>query len=181
MMKKILMTLAAVLCCAMTATVFTACGSNDDDNNDVSTGTASYTYKLTVMPGTGADNQQDIVKTVITAPNHSGVMEEHEFSAFLESMSVQPTLPITTLPSSNEIVINQTILPDADITSKEEYQVGLHYKLEVTSYDTNGKVLDYAEKGNDPCMVVPAANLNKLYPMATTLKFTVSKAGKITL
>ena len=33
-MKKILMTLAAVLCCAMTATVFTACGSDDDDDID---------------------------------------------------------------------------------------------------------------------------------------------------
>jgi hypothetical protein len=29
-MKKILMTLAAVLCCAMTTTVFTACGGDDD-------------------------------------------------------------------------------------------------------------------------------------------------------
>lgn len=33
-MKKILMTLAAVLCCAMTMTVFTACGSDDDDNGN---------------------------------------------------------------------------------------------------------------------------------------------------
>ena len=32
-MKKILMTLAAVLCCTMTTTVFTACGSDDDNSN----------------------------------------------------------------------------------------------------------------------------------------------------
>ena len=32
-MKKIMMTLAAVLCCAMTTTVFTACGSDDDNSN----------------------------------------------------------------------------------------------------------------------------------------------------
>ena len=30
-MKKYLMTLAAVLCCAMMTTVFTACGSDDDE------------------------------------------------------------------------------------------------------------------------------------------------------
>ena len=30
-MKKIIMTLAAVLCCTMTATVFTACGSDDKE------------------------------------------------------------------------------------------------------------------------------------------------------
>ena len=33
-MKKILMTLAAVFCCAMTTTVFTACGSDSDDSSD---------------------------------------------------------------------------------------------------------------------------------------------------
>lgn len=31
-MKKILMTLAAVLCCAMTMTVLTACSNDNDDN-----------------------------------------------------------------------------------------------------------------------------------------------------
>ena len=30
-MKKILMTWAAVLCCAMTMTIFTACTDNDDN------------------------------------------------------------------------------------------------------------------------------------------------------
>jgi hypothetical protein len=33
-MKKMMMTLAAVLCCAMTMTVFTACGSDDDNSKD---------------------------------------------------------------------------------------------------------------------------------------------------
>jgi hypothetical protein len=32
-MKKYLMTLAAVLCCAMSSMMFTACGSDSDDNN----------------------------------------------------------------------------------------------------------------------------------------------------
>ena len=32
-MKKNLMTLAAILCCAMTMTVFTACGDDKDDDN----------------------------------------------------------------------------------------------------------------------------------------------------
>ncbi len=35
MMKKYLMTLAAVLCCAMTTTVFTACSSDDDSDEIV--------------------------------------------------------------------------------------------------------------------------------------------------
>ena len=32
-MKKIMMTLAAVLCCTMTMTMFTACGGDDDNDN----------------------------------------------------------------------------------------------------------------------------------------------------
>ena len=41
-MKKILMTLAAVLCCAMTTTVFTAC-NNDDENEP-----REYTYDISL-------------------------------------------------------------------------------------------------------------------------------------
>ena len=41
-MKKILMTLAAVLCCAMTTTVFTAC-NNDDENEP-----REYTYNISL-------------------------------------------------------------------------------------------------------------------------------------
>ena len=33
-LKKTIMTLAAVLCCAMTMTVFSACSSDDDNNKD---------------------------------------------------------------------------------------------------------------------------------------------------
>lgn len=39
-MKKILMTLAAVLCCAMTTVVFTSCGSDDDVRD--------YNYSITL-------------------------------------------------------------------------------------------------------------------------------------
>ena len=38
-MKKYLMTLAAVLCCALTITVFTSCGSDDEEVRD-------YTYSF---------------------------------------------------------------------------------------------------------------------------------------
>ena len=38
-MKKMMMTLAAVLCCAMTTTVFTACGSDSDDNTNTNNNT----------------------------------------------------------------------------------------------------------------------------------------------
>ena len=42
-MKKFVMTLAAVLCCAMTMTVFTACGGDDDDTPEAPV-TGAYQY-----------------------------------------------------------------------------------------------------------------------------------------
>lgn len=48
-MKKIMMTLAAVLCCAMTTTVFTACSNNDD-----------VTYKKSYMYEVKLDGQSSV-------------------------------------------------------------------------------------------------------------------------
>lgn len=178
-MRKTIMMLAAVLCCAMISTVFTACGSDDGDSPADNRAT-TYTFKLTVKAGTGADDQQDIVKTVVTMPKTNGETETQEFSEFIEEMSVQPAVNFNNLPGECSITISESLLPDADITQKEKYGVGLHYKLEVISYDANGGVIDYKVKEEDSHMIVPAANLTKLYPKSTTLKFTVDKSGKIT-
>ena len=173
------MTLAAVLCCAMTMTVFTSCSKDDDSPTDKEK--VTYTFKLTVKAGTGADDQQDIVNTVMTFPGRNGETWTKEFSEFLEDMTVQPGMDYEDLPAECTITIDESLRSDADITQKEEYIVGLHYILEVTSHDANGGVIDYKGKEEDPHNKVPAANLTKLYPKSTTLKFTVDKSGKITL
>lgn len=181
-MKKYLMTLAAVLCCTMTTTVFTACGSDDSDEPKVeNNGPVSFTYKLTVEATEGADDQQDIVKTVVVCPNNQGAMVENEFSNLLEDLKLELSTPLTTLPYSCEIDINQSLLPDADITSKDKYKVGLHYKLAVTSYNKEGLALDYKEKEEGPIKTISAGNLNKAFPETTKLIITIDKNGKIAL
>ena len=55
-MKKILMTLAAVLCCAMISTVFTACG--DDENESISDYAA---YGVKVYTGSSINSNCDEV------------------------------------------------------------------------------------------------------------------------
>ena len=49
-MKKMMMTLAAVLCCAMTMTVFTACGSDDDDSKNPAEDTTPKQVAMKVRP-----------------------------------------------------------------------------------------------------------------------------------
>jgi hypothetical protein len=55
-MKKILMTLAAILCCAMISTVFTACG--DDENESISDYAA---YGVKVYTGSSINSNCDEV------------------------------------------------------------------------------------------------------------------------
>ena len=64
-MKKILMTFAAVLCCVMTATVFTACG--DDDTSYP----ATYKYDVVVAEAFFNSEQYSEVKTVEAAFKHA--------------------------------------------------------------------------------------------------------------
>ena len=55
-MKKVLMTLAAVLCCAMTTTVFTACS---DDKNDDAANDKTPKYMMMQLY---VDNTEDMMK-----------------------------------------------------------------------------------------------------------------------
>ena len=65
-MKKILMTLAAVLCCAMISTTFTACGS-DSDNESISDD-AAYDVKVYTVSSINS-NCADVVKQMKEALN----------------------------------------------------------------------------------------------------------------
>ena len=178
-MKKMMMTLAAVLCCALTTTSFMACSSDDDDPVEEKT-VVKYTYKLTIEPATDADDQQDIVKTIINSPNNKGEMNPHEFSSYTDLLILSPGSNLTEVPASHTITIDETLIPDVNLT-KESYKLGLSYKLEVTSFDKNDGVIDYKGKGNDSRITVPAANLGKIYPKTITLKFSVDEKGQISL
>ena len=180
-MKKIMKTLAAVLCCVMISTVFTSCSKSDDDNPVGTKGAVKYTYKLTVSSGTGADDQQDVLKTVINAPNYDGVTTPKEFLSYFEKFSTTPGMPFTELPGTCTITIDESILPDVDLTKKSSYNVGLYIKLEVTSMDANDGVIDFKAYENDEKLGVKSENLSKIYPKKTTLTFSVDKNGKITL
>lgn len=177
-MKKYMMTLAAVFCCALVSTLFTSCSKDDDSPADK--GTPTYTFKLKIKAGNGADDQQDVVKTVVTIPGNNGVPETHVFSEYAEDMELKSG-NFNELPATCTITIDESLLPDVDIAQKEKYSVGLYYKLEVTSTDANGGVLDYKGTEEDPSMTVSADNLSKLYPKTITLKFSVDKNGRISL
>jgi hypothetical protein len=75
-MKKILMTLAAVLCCAMTTTVFTAC---DSDDNVTYKKTYMYEVKLDTQVSVGSSDE---AKTILDAFNNALEVNSNVYNTF---------------------------------------------------------------------------------------------------
>ena len=96
-MKKILMTLAAVLCCAMTTTVFTACTSDNDDNPVTPPEPEKELAEYTIMYyGHGGGNREyyylskigDFYHAGEEAYKHANVVVQYKFST-AENMKAQ--------------------------------------------------------------------------------------------
>ena len=68
-----------------------------------------------------------------------------------------------------------------DLSAKEEYKVGIRYKLYVYSMDAEESVVKYDIKQEEFNEVVPAENMPLMYPETITLKFTVDAQGEVTI
>lgn len=187
-MKNYLNISVAVLCCALMSITFTACGGDEEVVDVPVTKAVKWNYKITVEPATGADDYPDIVETLVTVPNN-GTLKDNEITYekknanldIYEYSSYNSAIPFTTFPDTKTITINEKLLEDADLTSKSSYKVGLHYKLEVTSMDTDDSLIDYQVMDVDAGGSVQASKLSMLYPQTTTLTISVDKSGKISI
>ncbi len=61
-MKKFLLTFAAAVCCAMSATMFTACGSDDNSSSGNGGGTVTDTVRAYVAANVTFKETEDILK-----------------------------------------------------------------------------------------------------------------------
>ena len=91
-MKKIMMTIAAVICCAMATTVFTSCG--DDDEKTPSTDTkpvAAYMeYKLEV-----GDQMLTYFDMTVEYYDSDGTLKTEQMTQKTWSKTVRAKLPVT--------------------------------------------------------------------------------------
>lgn len=173
-MKKMMLTLAAVLCCA---TLFTACDKNRTKGNEEKD-EPQVTYSFCIQVPESAADQQDVVKMTVTAPDNQGQPKENDFSAFVEEMTLQGNT-YKDLPKSLTFTIAETLLSDRP--EQASYKMGFYYKLTVTSTDSRGYVIDYKVQEQESTMTVPAANLSTLYPATLTFKADIDKDGNINL
>ena len=173
-MKMKMLTLAAVLCCA---TLFTACDKNNTKGNEEKN-EKQVTYTFLIKIPEAAEDQQDVVKMTVTAPDNQGQPKENDFSPFIEEMSLKGN-DYKDLPRSLTFTIDETLL--ADRPEQASYKMGFYYKLVVTSTDGNGYVVDYKELEQAETMTVKADKLSALYPRTLTFKADIDKDGKVNL
>lgn len=106
-MKKMIMTLAAVLCCAMTTTVFIACGDDDEDIATPQTpNEQKETAKVPVYAGVQykVNNRADMLKYLDVVVKYSDGVKEYSSPVLTEEL-VEPNYDyktpvlLTTLPA----------------------------------------------------------------------------------
>ena len=137
-MKKVLMTLAAVLCCAMTTTVLTACStdsSNDDGANDM---TPKY-----VMIQFDMDNTADMVRYCdieVTFEDEQG--NDTNYIAYATASGELPT----TFKFSRKVTLKQSIdnLESFKYTTRTKAEYGIFnaagYQIGIGETDVVGEV-----------------------------------------
>ena len=172
-MKKILLTIAAVISCAA---LFTACNKDDNKNNG-ETKNLKLFYDFYVSIPDAAEDQQDVLAMVMSAPNNQGVNQDVVFSDYIDMLESKNE--IKDLPRTITVSFKQTLREDRPV--KDSYKLGLNYKLTIKTLDDDNLVYDMQEKANEETFTVSAANLNSMFPKTLTFKVDADKKGKITI
>ena len=129
-----MMTLAAVLCCAMTTTVFTACGSDDDGNTkpDDSTPVAAVMdYTLTV-----GDDMVKYLDLTVDYYDADGNVKSESMTEKTWKKTVQTQLPAT-LGARLKIQVKSDVNP----ATLEKFTESYSYNYSVYPIAASGKQL----------------------------------------
>ena len=179
-MKTKLFGALVVLLRVMSGVSFTGCSDDDDKPVDDSNEAVAFNFSLRFEDAEEAEDQPDLITTTYSFVNHRGEVEEGVFSdEFVDEQTIK-SQNYTTLPGEVEIVITETLNPEVELT-KTAYSVGLKLALQATSYAKDDVVIDAKSKTVSGHLTVPVANLGKIYPKTTRLKFAVAKDGTVTM
>ena len=129
-MRKTMMTLAAVLCCAMTMTVFTACGSDDEKKSDEKTPVAcGMSYMLSV--GTELFKYVDFT---IEYYDKDGNVQSEQMEHELWEKTVE-----TKLPGKVGVQVKLKMKDGADPSDIETFTVNYTYRYQTYTLAADGK------------------------------------------
>ena len=147
-MKKVLMTLAAVLCCAMTTTVFTACST--DSNNDEGANDKTPKYMMMEFDIDNTKDMLDYCTIELTIEDQMGnkkstvLTSEYVDANYVCYATANGELP-TTFKFSRKVTLKQSIdnLEKFDYTTRTKAEYGIFnaagYQIGIGETDVVGE------------------------------------------
>ena len=179
-MKKLKLTLAAVLCCLLTSTLFTGCVKNEDEDKTPAHGVVTFYLENTSdmmqycdIEVTYGDGNEEPEKVVVSKENT------------LLDLSWGGTLVTRSLPSTVTFTRKITAKPDAKIEEMKEFAYSLAYLYTSGVCNAAGSVIEqYPQKtvgkeqttsGATAAALIAEGKLNQ------TFTFTFDEKGKMTL
>ena len=136
-----MMTLAAVLCCATTTTVFTACGSNDDGYKDPAKDTtpaaAVMDYSLTV-----GDDIVNMLDLTVEYYDANGKVQSEPMTQKTWTKNVKAQLPAT-LGVRLKIQLKSSVNP----ATLEKFTESYAYSYSICPVNASGKDLEGGKAG----------------------------------
>lgn len=162
----------------MAMSIFVACDKDNDD--PMLTVATQCNYKLTVSVADGAEDQKQVLSTIVTFPDHNGEMQTKNIS-YSNSWSATPAVPIASLPAEGVITITQNLKENVDWEQKEEYNVGISFKLTAYSMNSEEEVMDTKDLEESMLFTIPSENMAILYPETITLRFSVDANGNVSV
>ena len=148
-MKKILMTLAAILCCAMTMTLFTACGDDDDEGGkkpvvEATSGVMECQLYTSDETLTSFDFYVKYYDENGQVKNEKVVWPEQKTS---EGVRTWTKKVVQKLPATLGIFVEIKAKDGIDMNA--QYYIAHGYNVTFTSLSKSGDVLDlYPVNGN---------------------------------
>jgi hypothetical protein len=182
-MKKMMMTLAAVLCCAMTMTVFTACGSDDDDSKNPAEDTTPKQVAMNFVLYNTAD-MLNYCNIEISYDNGLGNAKTVTLTKDMvnENFSWKQMLTADRLPATFTISRKVTLKQSIDEVEKFTYTRGYSYAYAL--YNAAGKRVfestPYANTGSSDGSGAKIAERINAGALDHTYTFTFDAKGNMT-
>ena len=144
-MKKIFMTLAAVLCCAMTTTTFTACGNDDNEEDNKPSTEATPTMVAMTFTFNATADMVNFFDMVITYNDGTGEKQET-----MTGTQWKKTLKVK-LPASFSFSRQCRVKADKydAMIATSKVTITSHYNYSFDILDAQGKVIPGMSDGND--------------------------------
>ena len=181
-MKNLKLTLAAVLCCLLTSTLFTGCVKNEDEDDDKTVSYAALVFWL--------QNTSDMINYCNVEVTYGDGKEENHTTAVTEKnttldLSWGGTLVPNSLPCTVTFTRKVTVKADAELEKKDKFVYSRGYMYTTGVYNAAGSLIKQTGTETKPEELTvtgaTAAALIAEGKLNQTFTFTFDEKGEVTV